>query len=66
MHSSNEKGQYTIRLGKPTSIDRVVLMEDQMNGQVIRSYQVHAQIVDSWDADSARMYLLSLFQMEQV
>lgn len=47
MHSSNEKGQYTIRLGKPTSIDRVVLMEDQMNGQVIRSYQVHAQIVDS-------------------
>ena len=52
-HSSNEKSEFTIRLGKPTSIDRVLWMEDQINGQVIRSYQVHTQIVDSQDADSA-------------
>ena len=30
----------------PTSIDRIVLMEDQTNGQVIRSYEVYAKIAD--------------------
>lgn len=51
-HSSNEKGEYTIKLDYPTAIDRVVLMEDQTNGQVIRSYQVNAKIVDSQDVNS--------------
>lgn len=31
----------------PTPIDRIVLMEDQTNGQVIRSYEVYAKVVDS-------------------
>lgn len=31
----------------PTSIDRIALMEDQTNGQVIRSYEVFAKIVDA-------------------
>ncbi|ROW12005.1 hypothetical protein VPNG_05268 [Cytospora leucostoma] len=30
----------------PTSIDRIVIMEDQTNGQVIRAYEVYAKIVD--------------------
>ncbi|KXG51082.1 Glycoside hydrolase, family 29 [Penicillium griseofulvum] len=52
-HSSNKKGEYTIKLDKPTDIDRIVLMEDQTNGQVIRSYQVHAKIADNTNADAA-------------
>ncbi|KAJ5174046.1 Glycoside hydrolase family 29 [Penicillium coprophilum] len=52
-HSSNEKGEYIIKLEKPTNIDRIVLMEDQTNGQVIRSYQVHAKILENQDANSA-------------
>ncbi|KAJ5972570.1 Glycoside hydrolase family 29 [Penicillium vulpinum] len=48
-HSSDEKGEYMIKLDKPTDIDRIVLMEDQSNGQVIRSYQVYAKIADSQD-----------------
>jgi alpha-L-fucosidase len=48
-NSSNQKGEYTIKLDRLTDIDRIVLMEDQTNGQVIRSYQVHAKIVDSED-----------------
>lgn len=31
----------------PTSIDRIVMMEDQTGGQVIRSYEVYAKIVDA-------------------
>ncbi|KAJ7745336.1 alpha-L-fucosidase [Mycena metata] len=31
----------------PTSIDRIVLMEDQTTGQVIRGYEVHAKILDA-------------------
>lgn len=31
----------------PTPIDRIVLMEDQTDGQVIRSYEVYAKIVDA-------------------
>ncbi|KAF3766425.1 family 29 glycoside hydrolase [Cryphonectria parasitica EP155] len=31
----------------PTSIDRIVMMEDQTVGQVIRSYEVWAKIVDA-------------------
>jgi alpha-L-fucosidase len=52
-HSSNKKGEYTIKLDKPTDIDRIVLMEDQTNGQVIRSYQVHAKIADNMNANAA-------------
>ncbi|KAJ6023727.1 Glycoside hydrolase family 29 [Penicillium herquei] len=49
--SSTENGEYSIKLGYPTAIDRIVLMEDQTDGQVIRSYQVFAKIVDSQDAN---------------
>lgn len=31
----------------PTPIDRIAIMEDQTNGQVIRSYEVYAKIVDA-------------------
>lgn len=31
----------------PTSIDRIAMMEDQTNGQVIRSYETYAKIVDA-------------------
>lgn len=31
----------------PTPIDRIVLMEDQTSGQVIRSYEVYAKVVDA-------------------
>jgi alpha-L-fucosidase len=50
-HASDDKGVYTLTFDYPTSIDRIVLMEDQTNGQVIRSYQVHAKIVDAQDAN---------------
>lgn len=36
-----------LAFGHPTSIDRVVLMEDQVNGQVIRAYEIYAKIVDA-------------------
>jgi alpha-L-fucosidase len=50
-HHSEERGVYSLRFDYPTSIDRIVLMEDQTNGQVIRSYQVHAKVVDAQDAN---------------
>jgi alpha-L-fucosidase len=50
-HTSKNKGEYSIKFGYPTSIDRIVMMEDQTDGQVIRSYQVHAKIVDALDAN---------------
>ncbi|KAK7731783.1 hypothetical protein SLS53_008604 [Cytospora paraplurivora] len=31
----------------PTVIDRIVIMEDQTNGQVIRAYEIYAKIVDT-------------------
>ncbi|KAG6357356.1 hypothetical protein INS49_013232 [Diaporthe citri] len=31
----------------PTSIDRIVLMEDQADGQVIRAYEVYAKVLDA-------------------
>ncbi|KAM3510810.1 hypothetical protein MY11210_005531 [Beauveria gryllotalpidicola] len=34
------RGAYTLTFDKPAEIDRVVLMEDQADGQVIRTYQV--------------------------
>ncbi|KAI1331521.1 family 29 glycoside hydrolase [Xylariaceae sp. FL0255] len=36
---------------RPTVIDRVAIMEDQKNGQVIRAYEVWAKIVDSTGMD---------------
>ncbi|KAK5788652.1 hypothetical protein VI817_009610 [Penicillium citrinum] len=50
-HSTNDHGDYSIKFDYPTAIDRIVLMEDQTNGQVIRSYQVQAKIVDSQNAN---------------
>ncbi|CAL5869268.1 uncharacterized protein PFLUO_LOCUS3496 [Penicillium psychrofluorescens] len=50
-HTSNNKGDYSIKFDYPTSIDRIVMMEDQTDGQVIRSYQVHAKVVDALDAN---------------
>lgn len=35
----------------PTAIDRIAMMEDQTNGQVIRSYEVYAKIVDAEEAN---------------
>lgn len=46
-----EASTYSLRFEVPTAIDRIVLMEDQTNGQVIRSYQVHAKIVDAQEAN---------------
>ncbi|ORX36781.1 alpha-L-fucosidase [Kockovaella imperatae] len=40
----HKDGSIEFSFDEPTSIDRVVLMEDQTNGQVIRSYGVFAQI----------------------
>lgn len=59
VHSSNDKGEYIIKLDKPTNIDRIVLMEDQTNGQVIRSYQVLAKIVDTNSGTDVPFEILS-------
>jgi len=48
---TNDTGIYSMAFDYPTSIDRIVLMEDQTNGQVIRSYQVYAKIVDAQEAN---------------
>lgn len=48
---NDEAGSYSLAFDVPTAIDRIVLMEDQTNGQVIRSYQVHAKIVDAQEAN---------------
>lgn len=37
----------SLSFDRPTAIDRIVLMEDQTNGQVIRSYEVYAKVVDA-------------------
>ena len=50
-HASNEGAVYAMSFDYPTSIDRIVLMEDQSNGQVIRAYEVHAKVVDAEDAN---------------
>ncbi|KAK2595478.1 hypothetical protein QQS21_006818 [Conoideocrella luteorostrata] len=43
---NEDKGVYHMKFDYPTAIDRIQLMEDQANGQVIRSYEVYAKIVD--------------------
>ncbi|KAJ6436410.1 transposase-like protein [Purpureocillium lavendulum] len=49
-HTKHDNGTYSITFESPTSIDRIVLMEDQRDGQVIRSYQVQAKMVSGVDA----------------
>lgn len=51
MQNSSVDGTYTLKFKYPTSIDRIVLMEDQTNGQVIRTYQVFARIIDDGVTD---------------
>ena len=41
---TSEKGIYRIEYAKPVEMDRVQLMEDQTDGQVIRSYNVYARL----------------------
>jgi alpha-L-fucosidase len=50
-HTSDDEGIYSLKFDYPTSIDRIVLMEDQTDGQVIRSYNVHAKIIDAQEAN---------------
>lgn len=53
LHTQNatDGGTYTLKFDYPTSVDRIMLMEDQTNGQVIRSYQVWAKVVDDGVSD---------------
>ena len=51
--ASDEDGSYSIVFDEPQSIDRVVLMEDQTEGQVIRSYEVQGKVAgeaEGWNA----------------
>lgn len=45
-------GVYAMKFDKPVSIDRIQLMEDQSDGQVIRTYGVYAKLAgveqDGW------------------
>lgn len=41
---SDDDGTYTITFDSPQYIDRIVLMEDQTDGQVIRSYEVEGKV----------------------
>ncbi|OBT53599.1 hypothetical protein VE04_07443 [Pseudogymnoascus sp. 24MN13] len=43
-HSESDTGIYSMKFDQPTLIDRIILMEDQTDGQVIRSYQVYGKI----------------------
>lgn len=56
--SQNDNGVYSFTFKKATPIDRIVLMEDQTNGQVIRSYQVYAKIADSQTSNARLPYTL--------
>ena len=49
--NSSDDGTYTLKFDYATSIDRIMLMEDQTNGQVIRSYQVWAKVIDDGVTD---------------
>jgi alpha-L-fucosidase len=44
-------GTVTLNFDYATSIDRIMLMEDQTNGQVIRKYEVWAKVVDDGITD---------------
>ena len=45
-NSTTEAG-VALSFEHPTSIDRIAIMEDQADGQVIRAYEVYAKIVDA-------------------
>ena len=49
---NSENGIYSVNFDSPTAIDRIVLLEDQTNGQVIREYYVYAKVVDATGAMS--------------
>lgn len=48
---SDDGSVYSISFDSPTSIDRIVLMEDQTEGQVISSYKVEAKVVGGYSAE---------------
>lgn len=48
---NSEAGVYSMTFDYPTAIDRIVLMENQIRGQVIRAYEVYAKIVDPTGAN---------------
>ena len=50
---SGEDGTYTITFDSPQSIDRIVLMEDQTEGEVIRSYEVQGKVSGGEDGGNA-------------
>lgn len=52
-------GAYAMKFDGPTPIDRIVLMEDQTQGQVIRSYNVYAKVIDSNNTRKAPWTLVS-------
>lgn len=63
LHHQTERrgeGAHVMIFQYPTSIDRIVLMEDQTDGQVIRAYEVHAKVVDAKDANATLNVPLSL------
>ena len=43
--TGNSPGVYDLQFDAPALIDRIVLMENQTNGQVIRSYEVYGKLV---------------------
>lgn len=51
---SSAAGEHLMTFDKPTVIDRIVMMEDQTNGQVIRSYDVYAKIIDTDGINNSR------------
>jgi hypothetical protein len=46
-HINADVGIYFMSFECPTPIDRIVVMDDQTNGQVIREYEVNAKIMDA-------------------
>lgn len=46
-----DDGTYTLKFDYATSIDRIMMMENQTYGQVIRSYQVWAKVIDDGVSD---------------
>lgn len=50
--TTDESGVYHMVFDPPAAIDRIVLMEDQTQGQVIRSYQVEAKVFDAQNDSS--------------
>lgn len=42
-YSDNQTGGFSMKWEEPAAVDRISLMEDQTNGQVIRSYHVYGK-----------------------